>query len=156
MKVRTKKYQLDKNNYIKLSFQNILREQWWVFLIAMAIVAPTFITHSIWFAVLGAIGLIGYLLFWLVQFYGVTYLEQTQLIFQKVSYEITSHQILVQLNPKQGIPIGWDQIKRARHNKDAFILLLSKAHMIHLPHKIFQSAHEIKFLETLLKRKKLL
>ena len=37
MIVKTKKYQLETSTYIKLGLTNILKEQWWVVLIAIAI-----------------------------------------------------------------------------------------------------------------------
>jgi hypothetical protein len=54
------------------------------------------------------------------------------------------------------MPISWEQIKRVRQDKDAFLLIISKVHLVHLPYKIFNSSHEIKFMETILKRKGLL
>ncbi len=156
MIVKTKKYKLPNNTYIRLCLKNILYEQWWVFLIALAIVSGTFWIKTIWFVVGATLGLFLYGLFWFIQFYGITQLEQNQLIFERLSYEITSRQIMVQVNTKQGMPIAWEQIKRARQDKEGFLLFLSKTHLIHLPYKIFQSNHEIKFLETMLKRKELL
>lgn len=96
-----------------------------------------------------------YWVFWLIQFAGVTQMEQNKVIFEKMSYEIDSRQILMKLNTKQGMPIKWDMIKKAEITKDAFILTMSKAQFIHLPFKIFNSDNEKKFLETILKRKEL-
>ncbi|MCG8340922.1 MAG: YcxB family protein [Cytophagales bacterium] len=153
MLVKTKKYKLANNTYIKLGMKNIIREQWWVFLIALAIASGTLFIHTYWFIMGAAIGLFLYFLFWLIQFYGITQLEENRIIFEKLSYEITSHQVLVQLSAKQGMPIPWSQIKRASQGKDYFLLVVSKGQLIHLPHKIFNSKHEIKFVETILKRK---
>ena len=50
---------------------------------------------SIWWFIGAFIGLGLYLLFWWIQFYGVTQLEQGKLLFEKFSYEITSQQILM-------------------------------------------------------------
>jgi hypothetical protein len=136
--------------------KNILREQWWVFLIALGILSLTFFIHTIWFVLLSVIGLILYFLFWLIQFYGITQLEQNQLIFERLGYEITSQQILMQIDTKRGMPILWDQVKKAILGKDYFLLILTKAHLIHLPHRIFNSKNEIKFVETILKRKGLI
>ena len=80
-------------------------------------------------------------------------MEQGKILFQKLSYEISSQQILIKLSSKQGMPMKWDQIKRARKAKDAFELFVSKAQVIYLPFKIFNSENEVRFLETVLKRK---
>lgn len=156
MIARTKKYKLTTNTYIQLGLKNIVREQWWVFLIALAIVSVTFFVKTIWFVLGASIGLLLYFLFWLIQFYGITYLEQNQLLFERLRYAISSQQIMIQLTSKQGMPIAWEQVKRATQGKDYFLLVISKTHLIHLPYKIFNSKHEIKFVETILKRKALI
>ena len=153
MIVKTKKYKLSTKTYIQLALKNIVREQWWVFLIALAIMSGTFFVKTIWFVLSANIGLLLYFLFWLLQFYGVTYLEQNRLLFERLRYEISSQQLIIQITTKQGMPIAWDQVKRATKGKEAFVLIISKAHLIYLPYKIFNSQHEI---ETILRRKGLL
>lgn len=156
MIVRTKKYKLPNSTYMLLGFKNIIREQWWVLLIALGLLSGTFFVKTIWFVIISILGLILYFLFWLIQFYGITQLEQNKFIFERLGYEITSQQIIMQINTKQGMPILWDQIKRAIQGKDHFLLVITKAHLIHLPYKIFNSKNEIKFVETILKRKGLI
>jgi hypothetical protein len=156
MIVKTKKYKLTTNTYIQLGLKNIVREQWWVFLIALALMSGTFFVRTIWFVVAANVGLLLYFLFWIIQFYGITYLEQNQLLFERLRYEISSQQIMIQLTSKQGMPIAWKQIKRATQSKSYFLLVISKAHLIYLPYKIFNSSNEIKFVETILKRKALI
>lgn len=156
MVIRTKKYKLQPSTYIRLGLKNVIREQWWVFLIALGIMSGTFFIKTPWFIIGTFIALTLYGLFWIIQFYGITQLEQNQLIFERLAYEITSRQIMAQVSPKQGMPIAWDQVKRAGRGKDYFLLVISKAHLIHFPYKIFNSPHEIKFVETILQRKGLL
>ena len=156
MIVKTKKYKLTTNTYIQLGLRNIIWEQWWVFLIVLVIMSGTFFVRTVWFVLGASIGLLLYFLFWAVQFYGITYLEQNKLLFERLRYEISSQQIIIQLTSKQGMPIAWEQVKRATQGKNYFLLVISKAHLIHLPYKIFNSNHEIKFIETILKRKALI
>lgn len=153
MIVRTKKYKLPTRTYIGLAFKGVLKQQWWVFLIFVALCSGYFIIPNIWWFIGPSIALVLYFLFWLIQFAGVTQLEQGKMLFEKLSYEITSQQILIKLNNRQGMPMKWDQIKRARKGKDYFVLFVSKAQLIHFPFRIFNSDNEIKFLETVLKRK---
>ena len=153
MIVKTKKYQLGTRKYIKLGMLNILRSQWWVILIALAIAAMTFIIPSNWWWIGSLIAFVLYGLFWLIQFAGVPQLEQNKILFERLSYEITSQQILIKLNPKQGMPMKWENIKKAFIGKDFYLLILSKAQFIYLPFKIFNSENERKFMETILKRK---
>lgn len=153
MNIRTKKYQLETGTYIKAALSAVLKEQWWVGLIFLAICAGYLWIPNWWWIIGATIALVLYILFWLIQFAGVTQMEQGKVLFQKLSYEINSQQILIKLNSKQGMPMKWDQIKRAKKGKDAFIFFVSKAQLIHLPFRIFNSENEIKFLESVLKRK---
>lgn len=153
MNVRTKKYKLPTKTYIGIAFKAVLKQQWWVFLIYLALCAGYFIAPSWWWIIGATIALALYLLFWLIQFAGVTQLEQGKILFEKLSYEINSQQILIKLNNKQAMPVKWDQIKRAQKGKDHFVFFMSKAQLIHLPFKIFNSDNEVRFIESVLKRK---
>ncbi|MCR9249829.1 MAG: YcxB family protein [bacterium] len=156
MIVKTKKYQLPTRTYIGIGFEGVLKQQWWVALIYLAICAGYFIIPNWWWIIGATIALVLYLLFWLIQFAGVTQMEQSKFMFEKLGYEINSQQILMKLNSKQGMPIKWDNIKRAKKGNDFMILYLSKAQLIHLPRKIFKTENEYKFVETILKRKGLI
>jgi hypothetical protein len=153
MIVRTRKYKLPTGKYIRIALAGVIRQQWWVFLIVGAIMCGAFFVWSHWWITGALIAYALYLLFWLIQFAGITQLEQGKVLFERLSYEITSQQILIKLTSKQGMPVKWEQVKRARKTKDAFVLFLSKVQLIHLPFKIFNSDAERKFLETVLKRK---
>lgn len=153
MIVKTKKYTLENGTYIKLALTNILREQWWVFLIALAIMCGAFFVFSWWWIIGALIALALYILFWVIQFAGVTQLEQNKVLFERLSYEINSQQILIKVSAKQGMPLKWNMIKKARIGKDYFLLIVSKAQLIHLPFRIFNTDNERKFIESILKRK---
>ncbi|MEQ8626295.1 YcxB family protein [Ekhidna sp.] len=153
MIVRTKKYQLPTKKYIGIAFKAALKQQWWVFLIYLAICASYLWIPNHWWITGASIALALYMLFWLIQFAGITQLEQGKFMFQKLSYEISSQQILIKMNAKQGMPMKWDQIKRAKKGKDGFTFFASKAQLIHLPFKVFNNDNEIRFIETVLKRK---
>jgi len=153
MIVKTKKYKLETGTYIRIGLLNILKEQWWVFLIYLAICAMYFVIPSWWWVIGASIALVLYILFWLIQFAGIPQLEQNKVLFEKLGYEIDSRQILVKVNNKQGMPITWDMIKRASVGKKDFVLVVSKAQIIHLPFRIFNNENQVKFVETILKRK---
>lgn len=73
-----------------------------------------------------------------------------------MAYEIDSRQILMKLNAREGMPVQWNMLERAELTKDVFVLYTSKAQFIHLPFRIFNTENEKKFMETILKRKKLI
>lgn len=80
-------------------------------------------------------------------------MEQNKILFERLNYEINSQQVLIKVNPRQGMPLKWDMIKEARMSKDYFLLIVSKAQLVHLPFRIFNTENEKKFVETILKRK---
>ena len=153
MIVKTKKYKLETGKYIKIALPAVLKKQWWVGLIALAIMSGSLIIWSHWWITGALIAYLLYVLFWLIQFAGITQLEQGKVLFERLNYEITSQRILIKINPKQGMPIKWEQIKRADKTKSGFVLWMSKVQLIYLPFKIFNSENERKFIETILKRK---
>ncbi len=153
MIVKTKKYKLETGTYIKHALKNILLEQWWVVLIALAIASGAFFIFSWWWIIGAVVAYALYVLFWLIQFAGVTQMEQSKILFERLSYEINSQQILIKVNTKQGMPIKWENVKKATIGKDYFLFIISKAQLIHLPFRIFNSEHERKFIGTILKRK---
>ncbi len=153
MIVRTKKYKLPTKKYIGTAFKAVLKQQWWVLLIFFTICAGYLWIPNNWWIIGPSIALVIYMLFWLIQFAGVTSLEQGKFMFEKLSYEISSQQILLKVSANQGMPMKWEQIKRVKKSKDAFILFISKAQLIYLPFKIFNNKNEISFIETVLKRK---
>jgi hypothetical protein len=159
MIVKTKNYKLDKKTYVSLALKNILLKQGWMAGAAALVLCLCFFipgASSIWWFIAAFVGLGLYLLFWWIQFYGVTQLEQGKMLFEKFSYEISSQQILMKINPREGMPMKWDQIQRATIGKDYFLLIINKAQMIHLPFKIFNTENERKFLISVLKTKGLL
>jgi hypothetical protein len=153
MIIKTKKYKLPTGTYIKLALKNVLLEQWWVIPIALAIASGAFFIFSWWWIIGAVLGYGLFVLFWLIQFAGVTQLEQSKILFEKLSYEINSQQILIKVNTKQGMPIKWENVRKAIIGKNYFLLIITKAQLIHLPFKIFNTEHEKKFMETILKRK---
>lgn len=154
MIVRTKNYKLEKKTYTRIAFRNTMKKQGWIAVLAAVAICLMYLwVPSIWWFIGAAIGLLLYMLFWWIQFYGVTQLEQGKMLFQKFSYEISSQQILMKINPREGMPLKWDQIKSAYVDKNAFVLFVNKAQIIHLPFRIFNTENERKFLTSILKNK---
>jgi hypothetical protein len=154
MVVKTKNYKLDKKTYINLALKSILKKQGWIAALAAFAICLMFIwIPSVWWFIGAAVGLALYILFWWIQFYGVTQLDQGKMLFEKFSYEISSQQILMKINPREGMPLKWDQIKSAKIEKDSFVLFVNKAQLIHLPFRIFNSENERKFLTSVLRTK---
>ncbi|MEM9737711.1 MAG: YcxB family protein [Bacteroidota bacterium] len=156
MIIKTKNYRLRTSTYVWLAFVYFLRRQWWMILLLTSANFGLFYIQWIITGVVTSILSLLYFLFWLAQFYAVTFLEENQLLFQSLSYQITSKSITMHITTKQGMPIEWPQIRRAYVRKKYIILFLSKAHFIYLPHHVFKSKQEREFLLFILRGKKLI
>lgn len=184
MIVKTKKYALDQKTYINIALRQWLKDNWkWAFvplglIILNAVLGLTGIYPNYWIYIVVVLLTILYTLFWAVQITGIAQMEQSKALFQKYIYEIDSRQILMRINAKEGGILKWDQISNVVKDKNAYILFLnnadalrnakaswiaktvtkglSKAQFLYLPFSIFNSEHDMKFTDTILRRKGLL
>jgi hypothetical protein len=134
-----------------------MKQGWMAVAGALVICLGYFIpgADSIWWFIGAVVGLGLYILFWWIQFYGVTQLDQGKMLFEKFAYEISSQQILMKINAREGMPLKWDQIQKAAIGKDYFVLFVNKAQVIHWPFRIFNTENERKFVINVLKAKRL-
>lgn len=157
MTIKTKKYQLQKNDYIKMALIQVLRKTWWYGFGPLAfIILGFFVKYGGWYIGFGIAATVLFCLFWVIQFVGVTQMEQNKVMFEKLTYEIDSRFIMIKLNAKQGMQMNWEMIQSAEKKKDAFVLIVNKVQFLYLPFSIFYSENDTKFMEALLKRKNLL
>ena len=133
--------------------RGVIKQQWWIILIALGLMLPAIFIWSHWWITGALIAYALYILFWLIQFAGITQLEQGKILIERLSYEITSQQVLIKVSAREGMPMKWDQIKKASIGKDHFLLTVNKAQLIHLPFKIFNSENERKFVTSILRTK---
>jgi hypothetical protein len=153
MIVKTKKYTVTPKDYLRIAMKHRLKTDWFVYAIASALMCLTLVVHTIWFIIGALIGVGLYFLFWLVQYYGIRYLEQAQLLFVPATYELSGKQILIKVSSNKGMPIDWKSVKKVFYNNEHFLIIISKAHLIYLPHKVFYSEHDVKFFKFLLTNK---
>lgn len=156
MILKTKKYSLLPSTYIKVALWNILRGQWWASLLFFLIGSALFYFGRTGWGITVVVLFFVYIAFWFLQLYAVTTMKNTKVFFSRFSYVINSKQILMQMTNKQGMPIAWDQVKKAQKKKKVFILFLNKAQFLYLPYRIFNTPQEIRFMTLLLKRKGLI
>lgn len=156
----TKKTQLDTKTYISICMKKALKKFWWAFLIPPAIILPGlyFTSALIWLVVAALVISILYILFWYVQFYGMTILPQGKPLFEKQLFAILPDYIGVmkkETDP-QGMMIPWDKIELLERTPDSFILHLTLAHIMILPFQAFQSQQDQNFTEAIMRRRGLL
>lgn len=167
MIVKTKKYQMSPKQYRKIAMGQIRKSQWWLpaalFGGVIAIGLSLFIPFSTtWVFYLSPIGPLLWHLFWWAQFMGATQMEQSQALFQNMSYEIDSRSILMKLPSKdkqgrpQGMKLEWDMIQRVEMKKEALLLVMGRGQFLYLPFSIFKSKNDRRFTESILVRKELI
>ena len=161
--VKTKRFSLDKKKYINIAY----RQQWesqkmWLLLplgllIINAVLGVTGVYPNYWVYILIIVATALYAGFWYVQFMGVTQLEQYKQLFEKYMYEIDSRQILVKVNAKEGGVMQWDQIKSVEKDKNGnYLLNIARGQFLHFPADVFNSEHDVRLFERILRQKNLL
>lgn len=184
MIVKTKKYALDQKTYINIALRQWVKDNWkWGFvplglILINVVLSLTGVYPNYWIYIVVVLLTILYVLFWAVQITGIAQMEQSKALFQKYIYEIDSRQILMRINAKEGGILKWDQINNVVKDKDAYILFLdnaeamknvkaswiaktvtkglAKAQFLYLPYSIFNSEHDLRFTDAVLRRKGLL
>ncbi|MGR3810223.1 YcxB family protein [Jiulongibacter sp. NS-SX5] len=163
MIVKTKKFALDKKKYINMAFTRQIKNSWYWLLIPLAVMILGLGLHfsgvykNWWILITGFVGGLLYIAFWYIQFYAATQMEQNAQMFDKFAYEIDSRQILVKVNKREGGVIKWDTILSAEklENND-FLLHIARGQFLHFPKNVFNSEHDMKLMENILRRKSLL
>jgi hypothetical protein len=156
--IKTKKYGLEKNKYVGLCMRQLFSNQWkWAFLPLAFVGLNVFLNLSgtyknYWIYIFLAIGVVGYILFWLIQFTGITQLAQYKQLFDKYRYEIDSRQIFMKISEKEGGMLKWDMILSAYKDKQAYVLEMGKYQFLYLPFSIF-SENDRKLMDKIMRDK---
>ncbi len=175
--IRTKKYQFEKKMYTNMALQQVWRKDWWQALIPLAIfLLPAVFSFSWWWVAGAVIVTILFVLVRSAQVLGVTQMEQGNVLFEKLTYEIDQRQILMKRNEREGMALTWDMIDKAVKQDNAYMLWLKNASgdqlpkgwkgwvaktfqvpvFLHLPFRIFTGPNDIKLFESMLRRKNLI
>ena len=175
--IRTKKTQFDTNTYTRLAMAEVWKKDWKYALIPFALgLLPALFVHSWWWLALAVVLTVVFVLFRSAQVTGVTQMEQSKPLFERMSFEMDNKQLLLRVGPEKAMQLTWDMIGRARRDADAYLLYLKAGTppeglaswrlwvartfdvpvFLHLPLRIFNSPNDLKLFEALLRRKNLL
>jgi hypothetical protein len=162
MIVKTKKFSLDKKLYIKKAFSMQFKKiQIWL-LIPAAVAVLGLVLHftgtykNWWILITAIIGAALFVLFWYAQFYAAANMDQNKQMFDKFAYEIDSQKIIVKLNAKEGGMIKWDTVQSGEKDEKGFYLHISRGQFLYFANEVFNSEHDFKLFESILRRKNLL
>lgn len=162
MIVKTKKFALDKKHYIRKAFTGQIDKMkiWFLIPVAVAVLGLvlnfTGVYKNWWILITAIVGAILFAAFWYLQFYAATQMDQNKQMFDKFAYEVDSRQIMVKLNAKEGGVIKWDMIQSAEKDKTGFYLHMGRGQFLHFRKEVFNSEHDQKLFESILRRKNLL
>lgn len=162
MIVKTKKFALDKKHYIRKAFAGQINKLKWWFLIPAGVAVLGLGLHfsgvykNWWILITAIIGALLFAGFWYLQFYAATQMDQNKQMFEKFAYEVDSRQILVKLNAKEGGMIKWDMVQWAEKDHTGFYLHMGRGQFLHFRNDVFNSEHDQKLFESILRRKNLL
>jgi len=172
--IRTKKNQLDKNQYAKMALLQVWKKEWWRALIPLAIfLLPAAFSFSWWWVAGAVVVTLLFVLIRSAQVMGVTQMEQGNVLFERVSYEIDQRQIMLKRNDREGMALQWDMIDKVTQKNEAYFFYLKGPTaeqlpkgwkgwlaktfnvpvFLHLPYRIFNSSNDLKMLESMLRRK---
>ena len=173
----TKKSQFDTNAYTKLAMAEVWRKDWKYALVPFAIgLLPAIIWHSWWWLALSFVLTLLFVLLRSAQVTGVTQMEQSKPLFERMSFEMDQKQLLLRVSKEKAMQLTWDMIGKVRRDGDAYLLYLKPGAppadtagwrlwiartfdvpvFLHLPQRIFNSDNDRKLFEALLRRKNLL
>ena len=153
MRISTGYYRFPEGLYIRVGFFNALREQWYIsFVLFFLIGLSIYFRDSICIVICCIIEVL-YLLFWVVQFYGITKLPQMKIMFQRIFFEFNDDQILMHVDTRSAAQIKWGMIKSCRKMKDCYFFFITKANILYVPFKAFKSKSDLNLFEVLLKVK---
>ncbi|MFD2719034.1 hypothetical protein ACFST9_09925 [Hymenobacter monticola] len=178
--IRTKKTQLTTDAYTKMVMGEVWKKDWPYALIPFVLgLLPALFLPSWWWIALAVVLTILFVLFRSAQVTGITQMEQSKPLFERMAFEMDNKQLLLRVGPeKEGkaMQLTWDLIDRARRDPDAYLLYLKPGTppaglaawrlwlartfdvpvFLHLPFKIFNADNDRKLFEALLRRKNLL
>ena len=175
--IRTKKTQLTTDLYTKLVMGEVWKKDWPYALIPFALgLLPAIFVHSWWWLLLAVVLTVLFVLFRSAQVTGVTQMEQSKPLFERMAFEMDQKQLLLRVGPEKAMQLTWDMIGRARRDADAYLLYLKPGTppeglavwrlwlartfdvpvFLHLPYKIFNADNDRRLFEAMLRRKNLL
>lgn len=175
--IRTKKTQLDPNTYTRIAMAEVWKKDWPYALIPFAIgLLPAIFLPSWWWIALAVLLTVLFVLLRSAQVTGVTQMEQSKPLFERMSYEMDNRMLLLRVSAEKAMQVGWDNIDRARRTDDGYQLYLKPGSppaglaawrlwvartfdvpvFLLLPLRIFSSPNDLKLFEALLRRKNLL
>ena len=175
--IRTKKTQLTTDMYTRLVMGEVWKKDWYYALIPFALgLLPALFVHSWWWLALSVVLTVLFVLFRSAQVTGVTQMEQSKPLFERMNFEMDNKQLLLRVGPEKAMQLTWDMIGKARRNADAYLLYLKPGTppadtagwrlwlartfdvpvFLHLPLRVFNSPNDLKLFEALLRRKSLL
>ena len=177
MAIRTKKTQFSTDDYTKIAMAEVWRKDWPYALIPFVLgLLPALFVHSFWWLLLAVVLTLLFVVLRSAQVQGVTQMEQSKPLFERMAFEIDNRNVLMRVSPEKAMQLTWDMIGRVRRHDSSYLLYLKPGTppaglaawrlwvartfdvpvFLQLPYKIFNSDNDRKLFEAMLRRKDLL
>ena len=153
MQIRTNKHQIPKKLYIRTCFEQVMRDYWWAWGIP-----PLFlivgIFYAFWTMFTIAITLaILYPLFAYLVLMALSEVPENKAMFSRLSFDISPQNITMRINPREGMNVTWDKIKKVVIKEDYFMMHMERFQFLHIPIKIFKNKNDVGLFKLILRRK---
>lgn len=154
MFIKTKKITFTPQDYLKIGLRQRITNDWWTYLIFGLMAGLSIYFRKPWIGILGFFALALYFGFFALQFFGIRFLENSNIMFMPTMYEFSPDGFTGIISTNQGYKLDWLQIKKLIPFKKYDLLVLSLGHFIYLPHSSFASESQRDIMRSFFKKSK--
>jgi YcxB-like protein len=156
--IKTRKYQLDVDTFVKIAMTETIKKLWWAFLVPIAIILPGlyWLRALPWLVGVAVLLLVVFLVLMYAFFKNMPSLPQGKMLFDKVFYLIDKDGIKVMVSEQEGMIVKWDMIKSIKREKGQYMVFLSPVQFFIIPEGHFTSENDAKLAEAHIRRQGLI
>ena len=146
MLIRTKFFNISHQKYFKKAIEaRFVEDGPWIGTLLTIFLVIAIAINSYGYAIFSFILAGGYFAFWMLQFYGIRFLDQAKFFFLPTQYEISGKNLQLKTKSSMGVEIPWRTVRNCIKREKYFLLVITKAHIIYLPKSLFQNPSEVNY-----------
>lgn len=141
--IKTKKFQLTKNEYFSFIIRILLKKRWWLYAFMLLLSISILFTDNkdssdIFIIVFGFI----YPLLTLFQYWRFANSKENKIIFQERQYEVFKDKIIYNMGEISEGTIDAQSFIKVFELKDLYLLYLSKGQCLYFPKRVFETQED--------------
>ncbi len=142
--IKTDKFDITKNEYLKVNISVLLKKKWWKFILYWVIaIYLTFAPDKNPLLIFCMIFLYAFPFIMVFEYWRFAIAKENKKIFGERYYEITEEQINAYLVNGSSSIIKFDQFVKKLELQDYYLLYISKSQSLYFPKKIFKTAEDL-------------